>query len=74
MIARLMTASRMKMTTWYDHTWATMPRAVPAAGGCSVLVTVIRKIDSPTDNAPLNQSMNYQLLVSLPMGPVRKRK
>ena len=53
--------TRTKITTSYVHPLATIPRAVPAAGGCSVLVMVIRKIDKPTARAQASTDMNSQL-------------
>ena len=39
------------MVTLREKPAVTTPRAVPEAGGCSVSVTTMRKIESPTANA-----------------------
>jgi hypothetical protein len=41
----------MKIIELTLHWLITRPNAIPAAGACSVLVMVIMKIESPTDNA-----------------------
>ena len=36
--------------TWSEKPLIATPRAVPAAGGCSVLVTTITNIENPTES------------------------
>ena len=47
----------MKATEAQSNPYITKPSDVPAAGGCSVLVTTMRKIPIPTESAAAMSSM-----------------
>ena len=47
----------MKTTEVQSNPYMTRPSEVPAAGGCSVLVTTMKKIPMPTESAAAISTM-----------------
>ena len=66
MIERIIAPNSTNRTADGVHPMTTSPRAVPAAGGCSVFVKTISRMLRPTDITPMKSRAKCDVAVSSP--------